>query len=87
MTSPAPDAQAPAFPGPDERWRCAQCGNLTRFDLTRTRRTREFIHVDLAGEQRVESEETEVLAEDITEIRCRWCGSTAIQVVPRPATP
>jgi hypothetical protein len=85
MTGVAPDARVPALPGPDSRWRCAQCGNLTRFDLTRTRRTREFIHVDLAGEQEIE--ETEVLAEEIAEIRCRWCGSTAIEVVPRPAAP
>jgi hypothetical protein len=85
MTGVAPDARVPRLPGPDERWRCAQCGNLTRFDLTRTRRTREYIHVDLAGEQEIE--ETEVLAEEIAEIRCRWCGSTAIEAVPRPAAP
>ena len=46
---------------PDEstRWRCAGCGNLTRFDVTRTRRTREFWHFDLAGERRVEDTEVE----------------------------
>lgn len=76
----------PALPDHRSRWRCAQCGNLTRFDLTRVRRTREFIHVDLAGEQRTEVDETEVLAEDIVEVRCRWCGSASIEVVPRPTS-
>ena len=33
-----------SVPLPDEstRWRCGGCGNLTRFDVTRTRRTTEF---------------------------------------------
>ena len=35
--------------GDGERWRCAGCGNLTRFDVTRTRRTTDYWHVDLAG--------------------------------------
>ena len=69
---------------PDEthRWRCGACGNLTRFDLTRTRRTAEYWHVDLAGQPRVE--ESEVLAEDVEQVTCRWCGrSDAIEVVAR----
>ena len=69
-------------PGPGERWRCAGCGNLTRVDVTRTRRTSEFWHFDLAGEHRVE--ETEVRAEDVESITCRWCGrSDAIELVAR----
>ena len=28
-----------ALPGPDQRWRCGGCGNLTRFDVARSRRT------------------------------------------------
>jgi hypothetical protein len=64
------------------RWRCAQCGNLTRFDVVRSSRVREFVHLDLAGEPRIE--ETEVLAESVEQVRCRWCGSTdAVVVVPR----
>ena len=39
-----------ALPGPDQRWRCGGCGNLTRFDVARSRRTVEFWHVDLAGD-------------------------------------
>jgi hypothetical protein len=71
-----------SLPDAKTRWRCAGCGNLTRFDVTRTRRTREFWHFDLAGEHRVE--DTEVAAEVIEEVSCRWCGRTdAIELVSR----
>jgi hypothetical protein len=64
------------------RWRCAQCGNLTRFDVVRSSRVREFVHLDLAGEPRVE--ETEVLDERVEQVRCRWCANTdSIEVVQR----
>jgi uncharacterized ParB-like nuclease family protein len=69
---------------PDEtrRWRCAGCGNLTRFDVTATRRTTEYWHFDLAGDHRVE--ETDVRGETLEEVRCRWCGrSDAIELVSR----
>jgi len=46
------------LPRAGERWRCAGCGNLTRFDVVRTRRTREFWHVDLAGAATVDDEQT-----------------------------
>ncbi|KQW53398.1 hypothetical protein ASC77_03700 [Nocardioides sp. Root1257] len=69
-------------PDDGQRWRCAGCGNLTRFDVTGTRRTTEFWHFDLAGEHRVE--ETEVRAESIELVTCRWCGrSDAIELVAR----
>jgi hypothetical protein len=71
------------MPGADQRWRCSACGNLTRFDVRRTRRTVEFVHVDLAGEQT--TEDVEVLADDVAQVNCRWCASTAIELVPRPA--
>ena len=71
-----------ALPGHDERWRCGGCGNLTRFDVVRTRRTSEFWHFDLAGDAVVE--DTEVHAEAIDWVTCRWCGrSDAIEIVPR----
>jgi len=72
-----------ALPGPDARWRCRQCGNLTRFDVTRTTRTRDYVHVDLSGEPLVE--EREVL-EDVAElVVCRWCsGVDSVELVPRP---
>ncbi|MGH9182502.1 MAG: hypothetical protein ACRDZ9_01555 [Acidimicrobiales bacterium] len=55
------------------RYRCVACGNLTRFDVTLRRRTRAFHHYSLAGELTVEN--VEVLAEDVEDISCRWCGS------------
>jgi len=70
-------------PTPTTRWRCALCGNLTRFDRTVARRTVEFVHVDLAGVASVE--DVEVLAESVVEVRCRWCGSTDVELVARPA--
>jgi hypothetical protein len=70
------------IPDVSHRWRCAGCGNLTRFDVTRTRRTTEFWHFDLAGEHRVE--DTEVRDEVVEEVRCRWCGrDDAVELVPR----
>ena len=72
------------IPDAGHRWRCSGCGNLTRFDVTRTRRTREFWHFDLAGEHRVE--ETEVESESVASVVCRWCGrDDAIEVVARTA--
>jgi hypothetical protein len=71
-----------ALPDDGHRWRCGGCGNLTRFDVTRSRRTTEYWHFDLAGEHRVE--ETELLAEAVESVRCRWCGRTdAIELVER----
>ena len=61
------------------RYRCTACGNLTRFDVTMTRRTRAFHHYTVGGE--LEVEETEVLSEDVEDVRCRWCG-TGSSVVP-----
>jgi hypothetical protein len=72
----------PSLPGTASRWRCGGCGNLTRFDVRRTRRTAEFWHFDLAGEPTVEA--TEVLAETVESVTCRWCGrSDAIETVGR----
>jgi hypothetical protein len=66
----------------DQRYRCAGCGNLTRFDVTRTQRTTEFWHFDLAGDHRVE--EAEVHADTVESVTCRWCGrSDAIELVSR----
>ncbi len=45
---------AASLPDASTRWRCGGCGNLTRFDVTRTRRTTEFWHFDLAGDHVVE---------------------------------
>ena len=70
------------IPDESQRWRCGGCGNLTRFDVTRTRRTTEFWHFDLAGDGRVE--ETEVRGETVEAVTCRWCGrSDAVELVDR----
>jgi hypothetical protein len=57
------------------RYRCNACGNLTRFDVTATRRTRAFHHFDVSGELAIE--ETEILDEVIESVTCRWCQSSA----------
>jgi hypothetical protein len=63
------------------RFRCAQCGNLTRFDVVETRRTRSFHHFTLGGE--VQIEEEEVLSSEREGVTCRWCGSSeAIEEFP-----
>jgi hypothetical protein len=78
---------APAVPVPPNtdstRWRCTLCGNLTRFDVTRTTRTREFLHLDLAGAPTVE--EREVLNDSIEHVTCRWCNAVdAVELIDRP---
>ncbi|MGV1003476.1 MAG: hypothetical protein ACOYEV_01665 [Candidatus Nanopelagicales bacterium] len=71
----APDAHT--------RWRCAQCGNLTRFDVVRSARTSEYWHFDLSGEMHVESAAT--LGESIESVTCLWCGNGhAVELVARP---
>lgn len=57
------------------RYRCTQCGNLTRFDVTATRRTKAFHHYTVGGQLSVEDEV--VLSEAVEEVSCRWCGSGA----------
>ena len=68
-TSPNSESTAPHPP----RYRCNACGNLTRFEVTTTRRTRAFHHYTIGGELSVE--DVEVLAEDIESAVCRWCGT------------
>jgi hypothetical protein len=65
MTVPLPTAAT--------RWRCTLCGNLTRFDVTRSSKVVEYVHLDLAGEPKVE--EREVVSETIESVRCRWCNA------------
>jgi DNA-directed RNA polymerase subunit M/transcription elongation factor TFIIS len=54
------------------RYRCAACGNLTRFDVTVARRSRAFHHYTLGGDLVVEDEQ--VLTEEVEDVTCRWCG-------------
>jgi hypothetical protein len=70
-------------PTETSRWRCTLCGNLTRFDVQRSTRAREYVHVSLAGEPVVE--ERELLSETVERVVCRWCGrADSVEVVPRP---
>ena len=66
------------------RYRCTACGNLTRFDVTATRRTRAFWHYTVGGELSVEEEQ--VLDSIVESVVCRWCSASgpAIEEVPLP---
>ena len=54
------------------RYRCDGCGNLTRFDVTTSQKTKAFHHYSVGGDLVVEDEE--VLAHNVDEVVCRWCG-------------
>lgn len=56
-----------------KRYRCTACGNLTRFDVTSTRRTRAFFHYSVSGDLTIDDHE--VLNEEIEDVSCRWCGT------------
>jgi hypothetical protein len=61
---------------PDEpvmRYRCTACGNLTRFDVTSSRRTRAFHHYSVSGDLTID--DNELLSEEIEDVSCRWCGN------------
>ena len=64
--------------GGASRYRCAACGNLTRFDVVATRRTRAFHHFTVGGELTVEEEA--VLDEHVESVTCRWCGATGDRI-------
>jgi hypothetical protein len=64
---------SPVSPVTPMRYRCSACGNVTRFDVTVTRRTRAFHHFTVGGELTVEDEQ--VLSEEVEDVSCRWCGS------------
>jgi hypothetical protein len=60
------------------RYRCAGCGNLTRFDVAISRRTREYHHFTVGGDLEVEA--VEVVEESIESVQCRWCGATGDRI-------
>ena len=71
------------IPDDRSRWRCAHCGNLTRFDVVRTARVREFWHLSMSGAPSVE--ETEVIDEVVEQVLCWWCGAgDRVEIVARP---
>lgn len=56
------------------RYRCNGCGNLTRFDVIETTRTRRFYHFALGLDVEFKIDEEEVLSNKIEDVICRWCG-------------
>lgn len=55
------------------RYRCAACGNRTRFDVVERTRTRRFYHFSLGGDLTVEEED--ILDHEVENVVCRWCGA------------
>ena len=66
-----------------DRYRCGACGNLTRFDVVATRRTRAFHHFSVGGDLTVEDEA--ILEERVEEVTCRWCGASGAGIETLPA--
>lgn len=60
------------------RYRCSACGNLTRFHVVASRRTRSFHHFSVGGQLTVEDEE--VLDETVEQVTCRWCTASGAQI-------
>jgi len=89
-TGAAPTPDTPPTPGAGAaggvtRYRCAACGNLTRFDVVTTRRTRAFHHFSVGGELTIE--DVEVLDEAVEAVTCRWCGNGgAVEVIESGAS-
>jgi len=43
----------------------------------------QYVHLDLAGAATIE--ESEVLADSVERVRCRWCDAVdRVELVPRP---
>ena len=71
--------------GPDHRFRCEGCGNLTRFDVVESLTRRRYHHFDLGGDDAVEEEE--VLSHEVRSVTCRWCGrDDAVTVEAAPVS-
>jgi hypothetical protein len=66
-----------------QQFRCSACGNLTRFDVTVTRRVMEFRHFSVGGDLTIES--TEVLDEHVERVECRWCRASGDAIATRRA--
>ena len=81
-TCPVRSSAVPA-PSPVVRYRCAACGNLTRFDVVVTRRERAFHHYTIGGDLQIE--ESETLSEHVEDVSCRWCGhGRAVERLEQP---
>ena len=55
------------------RYRCTGCGNLTRFEVVASQRTRALYHYSVAGDLTVEDEA--VLESAVELVTCVWCGA------------
>jgi hypothetical protein len=64
------------------RYRCNACGNVTRFDVVSSRRTRAFHHYTIGGD--LEIEEEDVLEERIEQVTCRWCNASGDKISTEP---
>ncbi len=77
MTDDSPSAATATSPSAPEgrptRYRCAACGNRTRFNVVTSRRTKAFHHYSVGGDLAIE--DVEVLDESVDEVSCRWCGN------------
>jgi hypothetical protein len=70
------------LPNENQRLRCGRCGNLTRFDVVRSATTKEFWHLEIAGNPQVE--EVEIQASALLSVTCRWCGAVdEVELVDR----
>lgn len=59
--------------GETNRYRCGACGNLTRFDVIRHQKTKEFHHFTTSGALTIEDQQ--IIEESIESVSCRWCES------------
>ncbi len=62
-----------------QRYRCTACGNLTRFDVVLTSRTKAFYHYSVGGELYIS--DVEEMNTTIESVECRWCGTGASVVL------
>ncbi len=70
--------------GMTQTYRCAACGNKTRFDVFETIRRRQYHHYTLGGELSVDEEE--MLERTVERVVCRWCGrADAIEAGGEPS--
>ena len=60
------------------RYRCSGCGNLTRFDVVASQRTRSLHHFSVGGDLTVEDET--VLEFRVEAVTCVWCGATGDRI-------
>ena len=89
MTDESPSAATATSPPASEeglaRYRCAACGNRTRFNVVTSRRTKAFHHYSVGGDLVIE--EVEVLDESVDSVSCRWCSNGGSIEVIEDGTP